>query len=195
VLKLHVASVYFNCFRGMLASVLYRCCKSGSGCCTCCIGVFECMSQMFHLFHTYVASVSLGWCKSRFECCIYMHVTSVCFKYFRCFIRMLQVFYLNIAYGLQWLQTCFPGVLDVCCKCFNYFRHMLQVFHLDVAIVDLGVPHVAVEAIYSSHLLQLLGLPACAWVWRGTMVRVRDTKRHGPWYERWTRSGVGPHVK
>jgi hypothetical protein len=22
---------------------------------------------------------------------------------------------------LQWLQTCFPNVLDVCCKCFNYF--------------------------------------------------------------------------
>ena len=69
-----------------------------------------------------------------------MHVARVCF---RCFIRMLQVFYLDVAYVLQWLQTCFPGVLDVCCKCFNYFGRLLQVFHLDVKI-DLDVARVVV---------------------------------------------------
>ena len=60
---------------------------------------------------------------------------------------MLQVFYLDVAYVLQWLQTCFPGVSDVCCKRFNCFENMLQVFHLDVAKVDLGVPYVAVGPI------------------------------------------------
>jgi hypothetical protein len=49
---------------------------------------------------------------------------------------MLQAFYLDIAYVLQWLQMCFPSVsnvvniltvLDICCK----------VFHLDIAKLDL----------------------------------------------------------
>jgi hypothetical protein len=56
-----------------------------------------------------------------------MHIASICFKCFRCFIRMLQVFNLNVAYVLQWLHACFPGVLDVCCK----------YFIIDVAKVDL----------------------------------------------------------
>jgi hypothetical protein len=60
----------------------------------------------FICFQTYVASVS-----SRY--CIYIHVASVCFKCFGCFIRIFQVFYLNIAYILQWLQTCFSYVSDV----------------------------------------------------------------------------------
>jgi hypothetical protein len=88
------------------------------------------------------------------------------FQVFMCFIRMLQMFYLDVAYVLQWLQTCFPGVSDVCYKYFNCFRYMLQVFHLDVAKVDLSVVHVAVRPISSSHILQLLGPPACMWVWR-----------------------------
>jgi hypothetical protein len=45
--------------------------------------------------------------------------------------------------------------------------YKLQVFHLDVAKVDLGITHVAVGPIYSTYLLQLLGPPACTWVWRG----------------------------
>ena len=47
---------------------------------------------------------------------------------------MFQVFHtyvasvdMDVAYVLQWLQTCFPIVLDVCCK----------LFHLDIAKLDL----------------------------------------------------------
>jgi hypothetical protein len=85
----------------------------------------------------YVATVLSGCYKSRSRCCICIHVASICFKHSRCFLCMLPMFYLDVAYVLQWLHTCFPGVSDVCCKCSNYFREMLQVFHLDVAKVDM----------------------------------------------------------
>jgi hypothetical protein len=62
---------------------------------------------------------------------------------------------------------------------------MSQVFHLDVVKVDLGVAHIAMEPICSSHLLQLLGLPACAWVWRG---------RHGAGAGHEARTGHGAGV-
>ena len=95
------------------------------------------VSNVLSVFQTYVASVLSRCCKSISGCCIYMHVASVRFKCFRCFIRMLHVFYLNVAYVLQWLHTCFLGVSDIYCKCFNYFWTMLQLFYLDVAKVDL----------------------------------------------------------
>jgi hypothetical protein len=71
-----------------------------------------------------------------------MQVVRVCFKCFRCFIRMLQVFHLDVAkvdldfaYVYKWLSSvlsCFASVSnkclqvfqvfqlfsDVCCKCF-----------------------------------------------------------------------------
>jgi hypothetical protein len=87
------------------------------------------MLQLFHLD-----------CKSRSGCCIYMHVASVCYKCFMCFIRTLQVFHLDVAYvcnDFQVFPRCFASVSDVCCKCFSCFRHMLQVFHLGDAKVDL----------------------------------------------------------
>ena len=56
-----------------------------------------------------------------------------------------------------------------------------------------GAAHVVVRPIYSSHLLQLLGPPAYAWMWRGrhgagtghgsrvgATVRAHDTKWRGP---------------
>jgi hypothetical protein len=51
-------------------------------------------------------------------------------KYFSCFKRMLQVFYLDIAYVAV---TIYMYVASVCSKCFTCFRPMLQVFYLDVA--------------------------------------------------------------
>jgi hypothetical protein len=57
---------------------------------------------------------------------------------------MLEVFYLDAAYVLQWLQMCFPGVLDVCCKCFNYFGHMLQSISSRCYKTRSDVAHVAV---------------------------------------------------
>jgi hypothetical protein len=52
-------------------------------------------SKMFHLFLVYVTSVLSEYCKSRSGGCIYMHVASLCFK---CFIHMLQLFHLGVAY-------------------------------------------------------------------------------------------------
>jgi hypothetical protein len=73
------------------------------------------------MFHLDVAKVDLvlhilQW--------LYMYVASICFKYFNCFKRMLQVFYLNVVY-----------VTSVCFKYFSCFKCMLQMFYLDVAIV------------------------------------------------------------
>jgi hypothetical protein len=76
--------------------------------------IVSALFQMFQTLHTYVAHILPG-------CCI-------CFTYmfgvfsFGCCIRfthMLQVFRLDVAYVLQWLHTCFPGVSYVYCKCFN----------------------------------------------------------------------------
>jgi hypothetical protein len=70
--------------------------------------------------------------------------------------RMLQAFYLDVAYVVSVLsgsciclqpfqvfsdvllvfQMYVTSVSDVCCKCFSCFGHILQVFHLDVAKVD-----------------------------------------------------------
>jgi hypothetical protein len=58
------------------------------------------------------------------------------------FIRMLQLFYLDVCICLQWLHMCFQvffcfaSISDVCCKCFICFGCMLQVFHLNVTKVD-----------------------------------------------------------
>ena len=62
---------------------------------------FKCMFQIFLQFQTYVASVLSRCCKSRSGCCIYMHVASICFKCFRCFIRMLQVFHLDVGKSIS----------------------------------------------------------------------------------------------
>jgi hypothetical protein len=81
----------------------------------------------------YVASVSSGYCKNRFGCCIYMHVANVCF---RCFIRMLQVFRLDVAYACNDFQVffrCFTSistyvrsvlaVSDICCVSSEYCKN------------------------------------------------------------------------
>jgi hypothetical protein len=87
------------------------------------------------------------------------------------FRRMLQVFYLDVAYISHicckcfiWMLhmfamvfKCFASVSDVCCKSFNYFERMLQVFDLDVVKKDLSVAHVAIGLTCCSCLLQLLG--------------------------------------
>jgi hypothetical protein len=61
-----------------------------------------------------------------------MHAVSVCFK---CFIRMLQVFYLDldVAYVLQWLSSVFWCFY----RCFSCFGSMLQVLCPNVTYVGL----------------------------------------------------------
>ena len=54
--------------------------------------------------------------------------------------------------------------LDVCCKCFNCFGRMLQMFHLDVV-------YLVLHTICRIRLLQLVGLPACAWGLEGVCER------------------------
>ena len=56
---------------------------------------------MFHIFHTYVASVLSGCCiclQLYFKCfsCVFASISDACFECFGCFIRILQVFYLDV---------------------------------------------------------------------------------------------------
>jgi hypothetical protein len=79
-------------------------------------------------------NVSSRCCKSRSGCCIYVYVASICFKCYMCFIRMFQLFHLDVAHvcnGLQVFSRCFASVPDVCCKCFSCFGRILQVLHLE----------------------------------------------------------------
>jgi hypothetical protein len=61
-------------------------------------------------------------CKNSSGYCVYIHVARVCFKCFRCFIRLLQVFYLDIAYDVcncfKCFSSVFTNILDTYLKCF-----------------------------------------------------------------------------
>ena len=130
---------------------------------------------------------------------LYTYVASVCSKCFSCFRWMLHVFYLGVAYVSHLCCKCFIRMLHmfshICYICFAMathvfslcFRCMLQVFQLFqtyVASVSprccksrYGVAHVVVDPICISRLLQLLGLPACAWVWKGRERQAWETVR------------------
>jgi hypothetical protein len=60
--------------------------------------LYACLKYIFQVFQTHVASVSSEFYKSRSRCtCCYCNTCfKHCFKYFICFRRMLQVFYLDI---------------------------------------------------------------------------------------------------
>jgi hypothetical protein len=77
-----------------------------------------CCNRIFHAFQTYVTYVSSRCCKSRSGVAyVAMAIlASVCFKCFSCFKRILQLFYLDIAYVAV--------AIYVCCRC------MFQMFHL-----------------------------------------------------------------
>jgi hypothetical protein len=105
-----------------------------------------------------------GCCKSRSGCCVHMHVATTCFKCFSCFIHMLQVFHLDVAYVLQWLHTyflsffwCFASVSDVCRKCFSCFRTYVASVSSKGYKSKLGVVHDVIGPTYHNRLLQLLG--------------------------------------
>jgi hypothetical protein len=91
------------------------------------------------------ALTSLHSSKQQADAMLKAHVASLRFKCFRCFIRMLQVFYMDVAkvsgcciccklllfptfhlFSKRMLQVC----LFRCCICFT---HLLQVFYLGVA--------------------------------------------------------------
>jgi hypothetical protein len=99
---------------------------------------FKYISQIFHLFHTDVASRLPGRCKSGSRCCTYMHIASICFKCFRCFIRMFASVSSGCCICLKRFQMFFRRcVSDACLKCFICPFFMLQLLHLDVSNVDL----------------------------------------------------------
>jgi hypothetical protein len=103
-----------------------------------------------------------------------MNVASVCFK---CFIRMLQAFHMDVAsvsYG-------YCKSRSRCCICFAMATHVFQVFSCVLQVFQIyvckcfsfwtyvasvsseycksksGVAHVAMEPTYHNHPLQLLG--------------------------------------
>jgi hypothetical protein len=68
-----------------------------------------------------------------------MYVANVLSGYCICFMHILQMFYMDVAYAynsFQMFSGVFASVSDVCCKCFSCFGCILQVFHLDVSKVD-----------------------------------------------------------
>ena len=94
----YVANVCFRCFsrfKGMLQLFLMDVAKVDRGCCTCC----KCFRGMLQAFVQNVSSVPDIRCK-RFDlgvCICFTHVAT-CSISFICFRRMLQVFYLDVAY-------------------------------------------------------------------------------------------------
>ena len=148
-----------------VACVLSGCCKSRSGCCTCCNGYTHmlqasvsnasvvsdgwctCFIWVLHIFHTYVAIISSA-------CCIYFHtyVASVSYRCCICFAIATHMF-----------PSCFRCMLQV----FQLFRTYVANVSSKCCKSRFGVAYVVVDLIYSSRLLQLLGPPICAWVWTG----------------------------
>jgi hypothetical protein len=78
--------------------------------------------------------------------CLYMNVSSVCFKGFICFIRISQVFHIDVA-KVDFDVHVFAMAIHVCYKCmfkyFIFFIRMLLVFYLDVVKLDLDVAYVS----------------------------------------------------
>jgi hypothetical protein len=89
--------------------------------------------SMFHLFQTYVASVSFGYCKTKSGFCIYMHVSHV-FSYVccMCFILMFAM----ATHVFSCVFWCFVSVSEVCSNVSAVFGRKLQVFFLNVAKID-----------------------------------------------------------
>ena len=98
----------FRLFLMYISSVSYGCCKSRSVCCICCNGCTR-------ILQAYVPNVLFVSSRCMLQVCL--------FGYCICFTHMLQVFYLDVVYVLQW----FSSIFMCFCKCFTC---MFQVFHL-----------------------------------------------------------------
>ena len=110
LLKAFVASVCFECFtcfRGMLQVFQMDVVKIDWAVAYVAIVVHACFKLLFSILHLFFDVC----CK-----CGYLDVAYV-------FTHMLQVFYPDVAYVLQWLSSVFMCFLQV-------FIHMLQVFQL-----------------------------------------------------------------
>jgi hypothetical protein len=126
LLNAHVASVcvkYFRYFRGMFQVFDMDVAKVDWGrCCICCKWLY-----------TYVVSVY-----SKYFICFFRRMLQAClFGCCICFTHMLQLFYLEAVYVLQWLFKCFQVFLQVfqthVSSVSSAFICMLQIFHFNVS--------------------------------------------------------------
>jgi hypothetical protein len=152
--------------------------------------------KCFKCFKGILQVCSYGYCKSRSGCCIrcngYTRMLQVSIpNVSSVFRRMLQVFFLDVAYVshicckrfiwmlhvfLQWPLSVFMYF----CKCFRRMLYVFQLFHTYVAIASVlseccksrsDVAHVAIGPTCRSHLLQLLGRRhTCVWEVEGARV-------------------------
>jgi hypothetical protein len=162
------------------------------------------------MLQTYVSSVTYACCKC------FMWMLQVYYsKRFSYLKRMLQVFYLDVAYVSPYVAS----VSSRCCICFVMATHMFswcfQTYVASVLTVRTyvvivssrccksrsSVTHVAVGPICRSRLL-LLGSRACSWVWRDVSGRHEKQcgrrsrcRPHMGTHRRGKQKGMGPHVK
>jgi hypothetical protein len=79
---------------------------------------------MLQWLYTYVAS----FCCQCLICVFSRHTLQLClFGCCICFTHMLQVFYLDVAYVLQWFSCVLASVLDACFKCFIYLQTYIAI--------------------------------------------------------------------
>jgi hypothetical protein len=92
--------------------------------------------KCFRCFQTYVASGLSGCCTS------YTHTLQVyVFKCFSCFKRMLQMFYLDVAYVVvtiytRMFQMYVASVLSGCYICCSGHTHILQEYVLNISSIS-----------------------------------------------------------
>jgi hypothetical protein len=90
-LKTHVASACFKCFICMLQVFHVDVTKVDQDVAYVAMAIYVCCKRLFQMFHLFFRRL-LQMCL--FGCYIY-------------FTYMLQVFYLDVKYALQWLFKCF----------------------------------------------------------------------------------------
>jgi hypothetical protein len=101
-------------FHRYVASIVYRCCKSRSGCCTSCNGY----TRMFQVYVTNVSSAPDECCK-----CFYLDVAKVDLDV--AYTCMLQAYVSRVSYVC--LRVFYPDVAYVC-NGFQMFSGVSQVF-------------------------------------------------------------------
>jgi hypothetical protein len=108
------------------------------------------MFQVYVLNDSSVSNVCCKWFIWMLQW-LYTYVVSVCFKYFSCFKRILQVFY-DVAYVVLAIHICCKcmfqmfqlfqtyiasvSVLSGCCICCSGHTHMLQAMFVNVSFVS-----------------------------------------------------------
>jgi hypothetical protein len=100
--------------------------------------------------------------KQQGDIALKLQVASFCFK---CFIGMLQVFYIDIVEVDREVAHIAMVFSSICPKCFVCFRCMLQVFHLDVAKVDLDITYTCMLQIYISSVSAVLYVCCKCFIW------------------------------